>query len=255
MKSLWLRALNLALVGGTLLLCLPLNMPAAAKTGAAGGSGTLDSAARIDYVTKLSLIQGHLWVAAQLVEAGHADLGARHAKHPEQEVYQELMPFMAATNSAGFARELQAMSSAFHADSAADFRRAYVEVMGVIDAIVRAQGLNSQGLLQVAVRLVEQAAVEFQAGVKAGGIVDLQEYQDARGFVEIAEVRLRDKAAVGDSLANESGQQARVSAQLAATKNLWPSLVPKDEMLGDGAELRSLAKTLGAMQVNEKSAD
>lgn len=251
MKSLWIRALNLARVGGTLLLCLSLNMPAAAKTGAAVGSGVLDSAARIDYVTKLSLIQGHLWVAAQLVEAGHADLGSRHAKHPEQEIYQELIPFMAATNSAGFAPELQAMSSAFHADSAAEFRRAYVEVMGVIDAIVGAQGLSSQGSLQVAVRLVEQAAVEFQAGVKAGGIVDLQEYQDARGFIEIAEVRLPDEAAVGDSLANEPDQQARVSEQFTAVKNLWPSLVPKDEMLGDGAELRSLAKTLGAMLSSE----
>ena len=34
------------------------------------------------YVTKMALIQGHLWVAAQLVEAGEMDLGAKHAKHP-----------------------------------------------------------------------------------------------------------------------------------------------------------------------------
>ena len=54
---------------------------------------TTKAVAGISYVTKMALIQGHLWVAAQLVDAEEMDLGAKHAKHPAQEVYQELLPF------------------------------------------------------------------------------------------------------------------------------------------------------------------
>jgi hypothetical protein len=64
----------------------------------ADGAGIQQSVA-VDYVTKLGLIQGHLWVAAQLVEAGLFELGAKHAKHPAQEVYQELRPFFLAVGS------------------------------------------------------------------------------------------------------------------------------------------------------------
>ena len=41
------------------------------------GAGIQQSVAvdSVDYVTKLGLIQGHLWVAAQLVEAGLSALG------------------------------------------------------------------------------------------------------------------------------------------------------------------------------------
>ena len=69
-----------------------------------------DQGDRTSYVTKMALIQGHLWVAAQLVEAGEMDLGAKHAKHPAQEVYQELLPFFRQIGSAGFADELDAMT-------------------------------------------------------------------------------------------------------------------------------------------------
>ena len=82
-----------------------------------------DQGDRASYVTKMALIQGHLWVAAQLVEAGEMDLGAKHAKHPAQEVYQELLPFFRQIGSAGFADELDAMSQQFHSANKADFSR------------------------------------------------------------------------------------------------------------------------------------
>lgn len=206
---------------------------------------------RIDYVTKLGLIQGHLWVAAQLVEAGDTDLGARHAKHPGQEVYQELLPFFTATNSAGFATELEAMSGQFHSGSFSDFRRAYADVMSVIDDIVGAQNLSDPAQIQVAGSLVAQANIEYQAGVSDGVIVDLQEYQDARGFIEIAQELLR-KNLPGQDYAR--GQRNKLLEQLAAVEKLWPSLKPDREISGDGAELKLLAEAFAALSVDQQTA-
>ena len=210
---------------------------------------SLSPAQRIEYVTKLGLIQGHLWVAAQLVEAGHPELGAKHAKHPGQEVYQELSPFFSVTKSRGFASELEAMSGRFHGGSAADFRRAYVDVMSTVANIVDAQSLSAQAKLRVVGALVKQASIEYQAGVKDSAIVDLQEYQDARGFVEIAhELLAKDSRFQGAA----SGQTNELLVQIRAVKMLWPSLKPSGEILGDGHELALLSATLETM-ANEPS--
>ncbi|RPG29376.1 MAG: hypothetical protein CBE03_012590, partial [Gammaproteobacteria bacterium TMED243] len=126
-----------------------------------------DQGDRASYVTKMALIQGHLWVAAQLVEAGEMDLGAKHAKHPAQEVYQELLPFFRQIGSAGFADELDAMSQQFHSANKADFLTSYLRVMTVMNGIVADQGLDDAAKLRVAPAPVAPAPIEEPA--RGGG--------------------------------------------------------------------------------------
>lgn len=238
------RSIERSLVWTVLLAAAPQMVFSTSVPVSREAAPPLPPAQRIEYVTKLGLIQGHLWVAAQLVEAGHPDLGAKHAKHPGQEVYQELSPFFRATNSRGFASELEAMSGQFHTGSKKDFRRAYEEVMSTIADVVDAQNLSAGATLRVVGALVDQANVEYQAGVQDGAIVDLQEYQDARGFVEIAHGLLAEGSPLQGGAA---GQTNKLLEQLGAVKKLWPSLRPSGEVLGDGRELASLSATLEAM--------
>ena len=235
------RSINPGLIALALLFVIPLTVLAVLTPSAAKVAAPLDSTDRVEYVTKLSLIQGHLWVAAQLVEAGHMELGARHAKHPGEEVYQELLPFFAATNSRGFAAELEAMSHQFHGYSMVDFRRAYMDVMSAIDDIVRAQNLDGRAKLQVVSALVDQASIEYRAGISDGVVVDLQEYQDARGFIEVAQELLTSSSPL-EGYAGD--QQTKLLEQLSAVKKLWPSLMPGQEVLGDGTGLALLTETL-----------
>jgi len=96
---------------------------------------------------------------------------------------------------------------------------------------------------------VKQASIEYQAGVKDGAIVDLQEYQDAGGFVEIAhELLAKDSRFQGAA----SGQTNELLVQIRAVKMLWPSLKPSGEILGDGHELALLSATFETM-ANEPS--
>ena len=77
------------------------------------------------------LIQGH--VGSFTAGGGRSFRAGRHAKHPAQEVYQELVPFL----RRWFARLLrsEAMSGQF-SSSKGDFRQSYQQVMNAIDAIV-----------------------------------------------------------------------------------------------------------------------
>jgi hypothetical protein len=190
------------------------------------------------YVTKMALIQGHLWVAAQLVEAGDMDLGAKHAKHPAQEVYQELLPFFRQIGSAGFADELDAMSQQLHSANKADFLTSYLRVMAVINGIIADQGLDDAAKLRVARALIAQADIEYRAGVVDDEIADLQEYQDARGFLQIAETFVVQCAG--------SAQRGRLLDQFQSAKALWPDLNPEVPILGDPATLSALIGQLEA---------
>lgn len=203
-------------------------------------SVTVDDADIADYVTKLGLIQGHLWVAAQLVEVGLLELGAKHAKHPAQEVYQELLPFFAAVGSQGFAAELETMSGQFSASSSVEFQVSYQAVMSAIDRIVADVELTDADRLRVAQALIEQALIEYRAGVIAGEIADLQEYQDARGFVEVAETFVADNHA--------DDQRNTLLAKIQAAKILWPSLNPQQSLYADDSALVTVIAALRATQ-------
>jgi len=192
----------------------------------------------ISYVTKMALIQGHLWVAAQLVEAGEMDLGAKHAKHPAQEVYQELLPFFHQIGSPGFADELDAMSQRFQHSSGTGVQASFLRVMAVINDIVAAQGLDDAAKLRVARALIAQAVIEYRAGVVDGEIADLQEYQDARGFLHIAETFVTQ--------CTGSKERGRLLDQFQSAKTLWPGLNPEGPIMADRARLSRLIGQLDA---------
>ena len=192
------------------------------------------------FVTKLGLIQGHLWVASQLVQADRFELGAKHAKHPAQEVYQELEPFFDAVSSPGFAEELEAMSGQFTSSSKGDFRQSYQQVMNAIDNLVARVELSDADRLRVANALIEQALIEYRAGVSDGEIADLQEYQDARGFIEIA-------ARFVAKIQNDQ-QRATLLANIQAAKKLWPDLDPRQPIHGDESALVALLAELQSFQ-------
>ena len=203
-------------------------------------SVAVDSVDSVDYVTKLGLIQGHLWVAAQLIEAGLFELGAKHAKHPAQEVYQELRPFFLAVGSQGFAAELEAMSGQFAASSTAEFQVSYQAVMAAIDLIIAGVELTDADRLRVALALIEQALIEYRAGVIAGEIADLQEYQDARGFLEVAETFVANN--------QDDDQRGSLLATIQAAKTLWPSLNPQQPLGADDSALVTVLAALRATQ-------
>jgi hypothetical protein len=90
----------------------------------------------------------------------------------------------------------------------------------------------------VARALIAQADIEYRAGVVDDEIADLQEYQDARGFLQIAEKFVVQCAG--------SARRGRLLDQLQFAKGLWPDLNPEMPILGDPATLSALIGQLEA---------
>lgn len=188
--------------------------------------------------TNLGLMRGHLLVAAELFEAGHIELAQRHSKHPAEEVYQELLPGLAQFDVPGFAAELGAFADVLAAgeQGRALFRSRYAQLMQTMNAIEDRLPLGVRQQQQVAFALVSQAAVEYAVGVAEDGrVTDLQEYQDAYGFVTIAKGKVIDDAAAILGAGN-----AELGQAFAAALRLWPTLMPQQPVSRESDGLTKL---------------
>ncbi len=226
------RPFKLVMAGMTLLLASVISNVATAQN--AGGIEEDDAR---EFATKLGLIQGHLWVAAELVEIDLFELGSRHAKHPAEEVYQELLPYFVAIKSPGFADDLEGMSALFGPNTIEAFRQSFARVMQKIDSTVTDLNLTDLDKLEVARRLVLQASEEYGVGVNEGLITDLQEYQDARGFLYVAESFV-DQTSVA--------QRDELLGRIKAASALWPNLNPEAEIAVNSELLAELNEGLEA---------
>ena len=87
-------------------------------------------------------------------------------------------------------------------------------------------GLDLKTRLQVILNLMRIAAEEYAIGVKDGKVVNAHEYQDALGFVRVAE-RLLEGASQEE---RSSEAVAATREQLDALAVAWPSLIPPDRI-------------------------
>lgn len=173
--------------------------------------------------TQMGLIRGHLWVAAELVALDQMALGAAHAKHPADEIYQSLLPLLKNAGAEGFAAELEALAETLQERDKPAFQRAYRNLETAMAAVDTKLSPSSATHLDVTVELIKQAQVEYAAGLVDGEIVDIKEYQDARGFLAIAEgLVLEVFASCGPLIA--AAQQQAVREALALAKIQWPAL-------------------------------
>ena len=140
----------------------------------------------VSYIYELSLIRGHLWVAERLSMTGYLDHAAMHAKHPEDEIYSDLVEVFDAKGLPGFASELSTFSNAVVSGNKKAIEQDY---MTLVDAVKRSYGsveLSTREVLELVNRLISQAAREYAVGIIDGQVNNVHEYQDARGFIEIA---------------------------------------------------------------------
>ena len=186
------------------------------------------------FATNLGLMRGHLLVAAELFEAGHIELAQRHSKHPAEEVYQELLPGLVQFGVPGFATELGAFADVLAAGEQGRelFSNHYVQLMQTMNAIEDRLPLGVRQQQHIAFALVSQAAVEYAVGVAEDGrVTDMQEYQDAYGFVTVAKGKVVDEAAVG------TGNLTRA---FTAALRLWPALMPQQPVAMESDDLTQL---------------
>ena len=137
----------------------------------------------VEFVYRLGLIRGHLAAFKELYSAGAVDMASTHARHPEDEVYTDLMPAFAARGVDGFAEDLKRLADA--ANGAGDIDSIYASTVVAIRAT--APDISVSEKLLVIAKITETAGEEFENGVaEDGSIREPHEYHDAFGLLTVA---------------------------------------------------------------------
>ena len=194
------------------------------------------------YLTQLALTRGHLFVGKQLYKAGHVDHAKTHMQHPESELYADIEPALTFRGSPGFAAELQALANAVETEQGESaVEEAYQTLTRAIsasEALVDESSNRLASRLKLAAGLMRIAADEYAVAVVDGEMQNAHEYQDALGFVHVANRLVSSTQPEGPQGRLMLEQVAEIFASL---KPLWPNLIPPDTLDTRASQLRSAA--------------
>jgi hypothetical protein len=145
---------------------------------------------------KLGLLEGHLMVGRELIDANQTQLALPHFGHPIRELYDDISGELARRGVTGFDGELialEALAAGKPTDPATSAQ--YQKVVGII-AAVRATvpaGLldNERFMLGVLGEVATIASEDYSESIEGGRIEKPVEYHDSRGYLIYADRELR----------------------------------------------------------------
>lgn len=215
------------------------------------GSGAADIASDdLAFLQQLALMRGHLYVGYRLYMEDHVAPAKTHMKHPESELYADLVPGLTAREAPGFGKQLAALAAAVESEqSKPQVSKRYEELVSAIAATeATASKLDAAQTLALASQLLRVAAEEYAIAVVDGKMENAHEYQDALGFTVIAREYLDDT-----TTREQAEQQAfkKAGKHLDAVQPLWPKLMPPatlehsaKSLYGAAAQLELLSLSL-----------
>ncbi len=145
---------------------------------------------------KLGLLEGHLMVGRELIDAKQVQLALPHFGHPIRELYDDISGELARRGVTGFDGELialEALAAGKPTDPATSAQ--YDKVIGIV-AAVRATvpaGLldNGRFMLGVLGEVATISAEDYSESIEGNRIEKPVEYHDSRGYLAYADRELR----------------------------------------------------------------
>ena len=202
----------------------------------------------VDFMTKLGLMKGHLFVAQELLDQGKPDQAEPHIGHPVEEIYADVEDQLNERKIPEFKAtliKLQDLVKAGAKDPAqvkAEFDTSMQAVDGAIAALPEAQRKDPKFVLQVINGLLDTANSEYGAAVANGKIAAIIEYQDSRGFVMYAEMLYKD---IAEQVAKTSPDiDKAIVANMTELKTTWPTAIAPPAPVKTTEEVTKLVKTI-----------
>ncbi len=159
-------------------------------------SAAISNEDHAELLFKLGLLEGHLMVGRELIDANQIELALPHFGHPIRELYDDISGELARRGVTGFDGELialEALAAGKPTDPATVAQ--YQKVVGII-AAVRATvpaGLldNERFMLGVLGEIATIASEDYSESIEGGRIEKPVEYHDSRGYLIYADRELR----------------------------------------------------------------
>lgn len=202
----------------------------------------------VDYMTKLSLMKGHMIVAKELLSLGKPEQAEPHIGHPVEEIYADVEEQLNERNVKEFKTALillQDLVKAGAKDAAkvdTEFKASLQAVEGAIAALPNSQRQSVTFVLQVINGLLDTANSEYGAAIDKGKIAQAIEYQDSRGF--FLYVNDLYKGIAPQITQSDPAVATAIGTTLADLSSVWPSVLPPAAALKTPEQVSTLIKTV-----------
>jgi Helix-hairpin-helix motif len=197
----------------------------------------------LDYMVKLGLMKGHMYVAKELLDLGKPDQAEPHIGHPVEEIYadvEEQLKERGVKDFKGGLITLQDLVKAGAKDKAKvdqEFTASMTAIDGAIAILPETQRKSPKFTLQVINGLLQTARDEYDAAIIDGKFKEIIEYQDSRGFVQYSNELY---AAVASQVKPEASQ--KILASLSELKTAWPAPIPPAAPVKKPEQVTALVK-------------
>lgn len=181
----------------------------------------------LDYMVKLGLMKGHMYVAKELLDLGKPDQAEPHIGHPVEEIYADVEEQLNERSVKEFKTSLMALQELVKAgakDKAkvdAEFDTSVKAIDGAIAMLPETQRTSPKFVIQVINGLLDTANNEYGAAVADGKIREVIEYQDSRGFVQYSNELFQ--AIASQVTAQSPETEKKISAGLKELALNWPT--------------------------------
>ena len=183
----------------------------------------------VDYMVKLGLMKGHMYVAKELLDLGKPDQADPHIGHPVEEIYADVEDQLNERGVKEFKKSLMALQELVKAgakDKAkveAEFNTSMKAIDGAIAMLPETQRTSPKFVIQVIDGLLDTANNEYGAAVADGKIKEAIEYQDSRGFVQYSNELFKSIASQVTTQSPETEKKMSVALKELALN--WPTAV------------------------------
>ena len=202
----------------------------------------------VDYMVKLGLMKGHMYVAKELLDLGKPDQAEPHIGHPVEEIYVDLEEQLKERGVKEFKKtltNLQQLVKAGAKDKAkveAEFSASMKSIDDAIAMLPDTQRKSPKFVTQIINGLLDTANSEYGAAVADGKIKEAIEYQDSRGFVQYSNELY--KSISGQVTVKSPETNTKIATALKELTLNWPTPVPPAAPVKTNAEVSKLIKEI-----------
>jgi Helix-hairpin-helix motif len=202
----------------------------------------------VDYMVKLGLMKGHLFVAKELLDLKKVKDAEPHIGHPVEEIYVDVADQLNERKVKEFKTTLITLEDLVKAgakDNAkvtTNFKASMQSVDGAIAALPETQRKSPAFVLQVINGLLDTANSEYGAAITDGKIKAAIEYQDSRGFIVYANMLYKE---IATAMAKDRPEEHKVITEnLKQLTTAWPTAMPPATPVKTPAEVGKLVTTI-----------
>jgi Helix-hairpin-helix motif len=201
-----------------------------------------------DYMVKLGLMKGHLFVAKELLDLKKPKDAEPHIGHPVEEIYTDVADQLTERKVKEFKTTLISLEDLVKAGAkdnnkvTTNFKESMVSIDGAIAALPDAQRKSPAFVLQVINGLLDTANSEYGAAITDGKIKAAIEYQDSRGFIVYTNMLYQGIAAA--MAKDHPAAHKTITENLKQLTTAWPAAIPPATPVKTPAEVGKLVTAI-----------